>query len=1575
MMKKYILFLLLTFSLFWKGIAQEPDLPLKSVLNTTLHNDVVFDSGTNVDTLMVPYKDEAFTIEIKANVNTATGRGLDFELRDALGLGLRTSINKTSFDLTSDLSNFENLSVSVDNGQEQTYRYAVKDGMVHIYQDGHYLASENLVSLNTQDAAAIAYGSNNELGLWAGYTNDNSGKPSDYGWENPQVVDIFNTANASGGIRYMDVVSGHNLESDGSAYNGRLMYIRWDGNSYSNSVYAFPVNLEEDTYYRFSWLYELLANANAGVSMSVALSSNPDGTGVLVSKEFTTGNAFQLRNGDFSFISQVSGTHYLTISGDWALFGIGELQLESSNLINTWKGLSENPMGTPAEYGWANTYSSVNWQTANSNSGVRYMDVSSGHTLDSNNSLYDGRVLYMKWDEAVYENTVYSFPVSLKSDTSYNLTFLYELIENGDSGAGITVSVAPSSYGSAALVSKMFSTGDPYHLKKGELVFNVSADGIYYITIIGDPALFGLAQLSLQERSASGIIIGKNYADGAVDLNISAITYEDQAYAPEKITVAPSMEIAMDEMEKSVNAFSRSKVVLSNSTSLYLKSPYSPLINSLVEFNSIDGRLIFENIAPAKVIASYLSQITVNGALAINGSNVAVTAYGAGTAIAAHSSDFMPLRVFTEENYAGDSQDYKIVIPYTDLGSFDNNIKSFTLKKGYMATFASNKDGTGYSKVFIANDKDLEVPVIEAYLNGTVSFIRTMRWNDVTKKGWCGSGNPITEVRATNSTWRYNWDTGSETLPDVEYVPMRHNLYWPGFGPANTKEGYTHFLGYNEPDRPDQANISVEQAISGWPAFMQSGLRLGSPSTSDPFNSWLGDFMTQAEENNYRVDYMALHCYWYKSASSWANDLKNIYERYKRPLWITEWNIGANWTGNSFQDDPNMLTDANANKHKNDLVAVLEVLDNADYVERYSIYNWVQDARAMIVTIDPSFKERNPNYENYEWLKDAPIISSWEDGANGTIKMVLTPAGEYYANNASKKAYNPDLEYNSTWTPKVESLSYELAFTNDKIEVKWTGNNYDLVSKYILERRLEGETTFSVFYESEDYSLLSVDDIVHSQAEYRLKVVGKDGVESAYSPIVTFIQQIPTEAPSNLQGEALSSSIIKLSWSEVENAESYNLKRSSTQDGTYEVIAEYLTETSYEDIDLTENTSFFYKVSTSNTGGESPDSESLEVKTLSIHKPDSVNNILIGSGDGKVKLEWDLMYDAQFYVKRSPIETGTFTILATISENQYIDETVVNGEHYYYKIIAFNEVGETETPEVLMASPGLGQHVYYDFEEDSGTIALDIWGNYTGTLMTGVTRSEGQTGAAVNLAGNATSYIQLRDGIVEDMDDFTVSTWINLTSLSHWMRIFDFGWNTSSWMALEAADGDNKIRYEIDNAGAKSVLTSDYTLPTNQWLHVAVVVEGQIGKIYVDASEVASGPITIKPSDLGKTPANYLGKSQYNDPYLNGMLDEFKIFNRALSASEIYEMYLGVQHTSELKTNYLFHTYENVLFAYNKGFTEAKYYLYDISGRLIKSGALETNGTTNLGHYPTGIYIVKVMDDKGYQTSKVVVGR
>jgi len=77
-------------------------------------------------------------------------------------------------------------------------------------------------------------------------------------------------------------------------------------------------------------------------------------------------------------------------------------------------------------------------------------------------------------------------------------------------------------------------------------------------------------------------------------------------------------------------------------------------------------------------------------------------------------------------------------------------------------------------------------------------------------------------------------------------------------------------------------------------------------------------------------------------------------------------------------------------------------------------------------------------------------------------------------------------------------------------------------------------------------------------------------------------------------------------------------------------------------------------------------------------------------------------------------------------------------------------------------------------------------------------------------------------------------------------------------------------------------------LPIGGWHHVAVTLNGSTGTLYVDGVQVGQNTaMTLKPSSLGSTTLNRIGRSQYNDPYLMGRIDEFRIYGRALSAAEV----------------------------------------------------------------------------------------
>jgi hypothetical protein len=184
---------------------------------------------------------------------------------------------------------------------------------------------------------------------------------------------------------------------------------------------------------------------------------------------------------------------------------------------------------------------------------------------------------------------------------------------------------------------------------------------------------------------------------------------------------------------------------------------------------------------------------------------------------------------------------------------------------------------------------------------------------------------------------------------------------------------------------------------------------------------------------------------------------------------------------------------------------------------------------------------------------------------------------------------------------------------------------------------------------------------------------------------------------------------------------------------------------------------------------------------------------------------------------------------------------------------------------------------------------------YTGTGLNGVNGLPNQ------------QYLTLPNGIVQGVNgSFTIEAWVFWSSVSAWQRIFDFGTSTSNFMFLTPSSNANMMRFGIV-AGATEVIDAAIQLPNNAWTHVAVSVDAtNTGRIFINGVLQGTGTIAQRPSALGNTTANYIGKSQFvSDPTFNGVIDEFRISNIARYTSNFTPS--QTQFTNDGNTVALFH--------------------------------------------------------------------
>ena len=241
--------------------------------------------------------------------------------------------------------------------------------------------------------------------------------------------------------------------------------------------------------------------------------------------------------------------------------------------------------------------------------------------------------------------------------------------------------------------------------------------------------------------------------------------------------------------------------------------------------------------------------------------------------------------------------------------------------------------------------------------------------------------------------------------------------------------------------------------------------------------------------------------------------------------------------------------------------------------------------------------------------------------------------------------------------------------------------------------------------------------------------------------------------------------------------------------------------------------------------------------------------------------------------------TQTITMAASVyvglAVNSHLDGTLATG--------AFTNVA--------IASSGLLGN--WQFDATSGTTAADSAGTNPGTLSaTGATWTAGHLNNCVSLASASSGYVALPIGnVISTLGDFTITAWVNLSTVTTWNRIFDFGSGTANYMFLTPKGSTNVIRFAITNSGGASEqqINGTAALPTGGWHRVTVTLAGAVGTLYVDGVAVGTNSsMTLHPSNLGTPTQNWIGRSQFSgDPYLNGSVDEFRIYGRALTVAEI----------------------------------------------------------------------------------------
>jgi hypothetical protein len=286
-----------------------------------------------------------------------------------------------------------------------------------------------------------------------------------------------------------------------------------------------------------------------------------------------------------------------------------------------------------------------------------------------------------------------------------------------------------------------------------------------------------------------------------------------------------------------------------------------------------------------------------------------------------------------------------------------------------------------------------------------------------------------------------------------------------------------------------------------------------------------------------------------------------------------------------------------------------------------------------------------------------------------------------------------------------------------------------------------------------------------------------------------------------------------------------------------------------------------------------------------------------------------------------PINFGSYVAGSVISKLP-VDPTNTTSTNFYYtyvtdgiggfKVAAFleslkdapqmakdggNDPALYEKGSNLALASGRGLIGYWPMDEGTGSTAIDYSGsNGTGTWSGSQTGSSGyysagKLGPWAGTFDGSTDYVLNNQTV--NIPVVTVSAWIYASSYpGAKARIVGFtsGNNGVNYDKEILIDPNGKIYFYVFTNTSLTTSAPTNPIPINQWVYVVGTANGTTAIAYVNGAQVGSVA-------AGNTFASYtspdilIGGYEASDGYFKGLIDDVRVYNRALSAAEIQETY------------------------------------------------------------------------------------
>ena len=213
-----------------------------------------------------------------------------------------------------------------------------------------------------------------------------------------------------------------------------------------------------------------------------------------------------------------------------------------------------------------------------------------------------------------------------------------------------------------------------------------------------------------------------------------------------------------------------------------------------------------------------------------------------------------------------------------------------------------------------------------------------------------------------------------------------------------------------------------------------------------------------------------------------------------------------------------------------------------------------------------------------------------------------------------------------------------------------------------------------------------------------------------------------------------------------------------------------------------------------------------------------------------------------------------------------------------------------------------GLVAYYPFNGN----ANDFSGNGHNATANGVSLTTDRFGNAnksYSFAGTST-YITCPSSTYFTGGDFTISGWVNVSNVESWGRMIDFGNGSGTDNVVVALSAGNSYQLDATSFGGGTNYTSSQVLDQNKWVQVLFTFDATTGQgtCYYNGVMIDQGSMDA-PNNVVRN-NNYIGLSNWGgDGGVFGSMDDIRIYNRSLNATEVTQLY-NYEAVAEAQTTY-----------------------------------------------------------------------